>query len=98
VKLRRVATQFPPLAISGSHDRCLQDRVRSNRVPRLSAPDAAQIAEAVDNLPLAVAQAAAYLHETGLAADEYLRLLHTRAAELLADDAPTGYSVSLAAS
>ncbi len=68
------------------------------RVPRLSAPDAARIAEAVDNLPLAVAQAAAYLDETGLPADEYLRLLRTRAAELLADDAPTGYSVSLAAS
>ncbi|MGH4008962.1 MAG: FxSxx-COOH system tetratricopeptide repeat protein [Pseudonocardiaceae bacterium] len=69
-----------------------------HRVPRLSTPEAAQIAEAVDNLPLAVAQAAAYLHETGPLADEYLGLLHTRAAELLADDAPTGYSVSLAAS
>jgi hypothetical protein len=69
-----------------------------HRVPRLSASDAARIAEAVDNLPLAVAQAAAYLHETGLPADEYLRLLHTRAAELLAEEAPTGYSVSLAAS
>ena len=64
----------------------------AHRVPRLAAPDAAQIAEAVDNLPLAVAQAAVYLHETGLPADEYLRLLHTRAAELLSDDAPTGYS------
>ncbi|MGH3838017.1 MAG: FxSxx-COOH system tetratricopeptide repeat protein, partial [Pseudonocardiaceae bacterium] len=69
-----------------------------HRVPGLSAADAAQIAEAVDNLPLAVAQAAAYLHETGLPADEYLGLLHTRDAELLADDTPTGYSVSLAAS
>ncbi len=68
------------------------------RVPRLSAHDAARIAEAVDNLPLAVAQAAAYLDETGLPADAYLRLLDTRAAELLAEDAPTGYSVSLAAS
>ena len=69
-----------------------------HRVPALSAPDAARIAEAVDNLPLAVAQAAAYLHESGLSADEYLQLLHTRAAELLAADAPTGYSRSLAAS
>ncbi|MGH4006575.1 MAG: FxSxx-COOH system tetratricopeptide repeat protein, partial [Pseudonocardiaceae bacterium] len=68
------------------------------RVPRLSAHDAARIADAVDNLPLAVAQAAAYLDETGLRADEYLRLLDTRAAELLADEAPTGYSASLAAS
>jgi tetratricopeptide (TPR) repeat protein len=68
------------------------------RLPRLSARDAARIADTVDNLPLAVAQAAAYLDETGRSADEYLRLLDTRAAELLADDAPTGYSISLAAS
>ncbi|MGH3821502.1 MAG: FxSxx-COOH system tetratricopeptide repeat protein, partial [Pseudonocardiaceae bacterium] len=68
------------------------------RVPRLSAPDAARIAEAVDNLPLALAQTAAYLDETGLSADAYLRLLETRAAELLADEAPMGYPVSLAAS
>jgi hypothetical protein len=68
------------------------------RVPRLSARDAARIAEAVDNLPLAVAQAAAYLDETGLSADAYLRLLDTRAAELLAEETPTEYPVSLAAS
>jgi hypothetical protein len=68
------------------------------RVSRLSTRDAARIAEAVDNLPLAVAQAAAYLDETGLSADAYLQLLDTRAAELLAEGAPMGYSVSLAAS
>ncbi|MGH3996509.1 MAG: FxSxx-COOH system tetratricopeptide repeat protein, partial [Pseudonocardiaceae bacterium] len=68
------------------------------RVPRLSTRDAARIAEAVGHLPLAVAQAGAYLDETGLSADEYLRLLDTRATELLAEEAPTGYPVSLAAS
>ncbi|MGH3996098.1 MAG: tetratricopeptide repeat protein, partial [Pseudonocardiaceae bacterium] len=68
------------------------------RVPRLSTRDAVRIAEAVDHLPLAVVQAAAYLDDTGLSADEYLRLLDTRAAELLAEEAPTGYPVSLAAS
>ncbi|MGH3931636.1 MAG: FxSxx-COOH system tetratricopeptide repeat protein, partial [Pseudonocardiaceae bacterium] len=68
------------------------------RVPRLSARDAVRIAEALDNLPLAVAQAAAHLDETGLSADAYLQLLDTRAAELLADEAPTGYPASLAAS
>ncbi|MGH3886749.1 MAG: FxSxx-COOH system tetratricopeptide repeat protein, partial [Pseudonocardiaceae bacterium] len=68
------------------------------RVPRLSAHDAARIADAVDNLPLAVAQAAAYLDDTDLSADEYRQLLHTRTAELLAEEAPTGYPVSLAAS
>jgi len=45
------------------------------RIPRLSLGDAERIAEAVDNLPLAVAQAAAYLDETGLPADQYLRSL-----------------------
>ncbi|MGH3899648.1 MAG: FxSxx-COOH system tetratricopeptide repeat protein, partial [Pseudonocardiaceae bacterium] len=73
-------------------------RLLVRRVPRLLAPDAARIAAAVDNLPLAVAQAAAYLDDTGLSAGEYLRLLDTRDAELLADEAPTGYPVSLAAS
>jgi tetratricopeptide (TPR) repeat protein len=69
-----------------------------HHVPRLSAHDAARIAEAVGNLPLAVAQAAAYLDGTGLSANTYLRLLDTRAAELLAEEAPTGYPASLAAS
>ncbi|MGH3885597.1 MAG: FxSxx-COOH system tetratricopeptide repeat protein, partial [Pseudonocardiaceae bacterium] len=68
------------------------------QVPHLSAHDAARIADAVGNLPLAVAQAAAYLDDTGPSADEYLQLLDTRAAELLAEEAPTGYPVSLAAS
>jgi tetratricopeptide (TPR) repeat protein len=68
------------------------------RVPQLSAPDAVRIAEAVDNLPLAVAQAGAYLDQTGMSADEYLQFLDTRAAELLAVEPPPGYSVSLAAS
>ncbi len=68
------------------------------RVPRLPAHDATRIADAVDNLPLAVAQAAAYLDDTGLPADAYLHLLATRAAELLAEEPPTGYPVSLAAS
>ncbi|MGH3926141.1 MAG: hypothetical protein ACRDTT_25320 [Pseudonocardiaceae bacterium] len=41
-------------------------------------------------------QVAAYLNETGLSADAYLRLLDTQAAELLAEEAPTGYPMSLA--
>jgi hypothetical protein len=68
------------------------------RVPQLSHLDAVRIAAAVDNLPLAVAQTAAYLQETGLSADQYLRLLENRAADVLAQGTPVSYPVSLAAS
>jgi hypothetical protein len=66
-------------------------------VPRLSHPDAVRVAAAVDNLPLAVVQTAAYLYETDLSPDHYLRLLDGRAADVLAHGTPTGYQVSLAA-
>ena len=69
-----------------------------SRVPGLSEADAGLVAAAVDNLPLAVSQAGAYLAETGTAAQEYLRLLEARAADVLAHAAPGTYSVSLAAS
>lgn len=49
------------------------------RLPQLSEGDAGRVAEAMDNLPLALSQAAAYLQETGLSADAYLQLLTQRA-------------------
>ncbi len=68
------------------------------RVSRLSEPDADRIAVALDDLPLAVNQAAAFLGETGYAVQEYLELLTSRAAEVLAQGAPVTYPVALAAS
>jgi hypothetical protein len=68
------------------------------RVTGLSAGDAGRIAAALDDLPLAVNQAAAFLAETGAAAQEYLELLASRAAEVFAQGAPVTYPVSLAAS
>ncbi len=68
------------------------------RVPRLTAADAARIAEALGDLPLALSQAAAYLAETGISTDDYLSLLDKRTAELLAHGTPATYPVSLAAS
>jgi hypothetical protein len=47
-------------------------------LPDLTEDDAGRVAEAVDNLPLAVTQAAAYLQETGLTAHAYLHLLARR--------------------
>ncbi|WIM97895.1 FxSxx-COOH system tetratricopeptide repeat protein [Actinoplanes oblitus] len=45
------------------------------RAPTLAESDAARLAEALSDLPLAVELAAAWMAETGMATDEYLRLL-----------------------
>ena len=68
------------------------------RVPRLTTDDAARIADALGDLPLALSQAAAYLAETGIPTDDYLSLLDERTAELLTHGTPATYPVSLAAS
>jgi hypothetical protein len=59
--------------------------------------EAGRIADGVDNLPLALAQSAAYLHDTGLTIDAYLALLTDRATSILAQGLPATYRVSLAA-
>jgi Domain of unknown function (DUF4062)/Tetratricopeptide repeat/NB-ARC domain len=68
------------------------------RIPRVTEDEAKKLAEALQHLPLAIAQAAAYLAETGMAAMRYLEMLDDRAAQLLARGRPTRYPVSLAAS
>jgi len=52
------------------------------RAPDLSDAQAGQLAERLGDLPLALAQAAAYLDQTGMPSPEYLRLLDTHGAEL----------------
>ncbi|MDQ2880076.1 MAG: FxSxx-COOH system tetratricopeptide repeat protein [Actinomycetota bacterium] len=68
------------------------------RLPSLSVDDAGRVADALDNLPLALTQAAAYLQETGLTAEAYLQLLTRRTSALLAQGVPATYRVSLTAS
>jgi hypothetical protein len=68
-----------------------------SRVSGLGASDADRIAEALGDLPLAIAQAASYLQETGMPAAEYFELLGERAAELLDQGRPHSYPRSLAA-
>jgi hypothetical protein len=70
----------------------LQDRVTS-----LGAAEADQLAEQLGDLPLALAQAAGFMAETGMPAAEYLGLLRTQAGQLLAQGAPGTYPRSLAA-
>ena len=71
----------------------LQDRIAG-----LSAADADRLADHLGDLPLAVAQAAGFMAETGMPAAQYLELLRTQAGTLL-DQAPPGssYPRSLAA-
>ena len=67
------------------------------RVTALSGADADRLAAELGDLPLAIAQAAGFMADTGMTADEFLALLRTRAGQLLAQGAPGSYPRSLAA-
>ncbi len=68
------------------------------RVPQLTEGEAGWVAEALGDLPLALAQAGAYLADTATGVQDYLTMLAERTTELLAQGAPATYPVSLAAS
>jgi hypothetical protein len=67
------------------------------RVPDLGEIDANRLAERLGDLPLAVAQAAGFMSQTGSTAAEYLDLLETRANEILAEGPLGSYPRSLSA-
>lgn len=56
-----------------------------DRIPGLAEADAALLAAALGDLPLAIAQAAVYLSETQMRATDYIDLLKDRATELLSE-------------
>ena len=66
------------------------------RAPGLTRSDAIAISRRLGDLPLALAQVAAYLDQTHLPASEYLRLLETRAADLHSRGRTTGHPDSIA--
>jgi hypothetical protein len=68
-----------------------------NRVPGLTEAEADRVAQALGDLPLALAQAAAYMTGTGMPSGEYLDLLATRAALILGQGHSLAYGRSLAA-
>ncbi|MEU4442122.1 FxSxx-COOH system tetratricopeptide repeat protein [Actinosynnema sp. NPDC050801] len=55
------------------------------RVPAMTADQARRLADVLGDLPLGLAQAAAYLEETALPVEEYLTLLDTHESALLAE-------------
>jgi tetratricopeptide (TPR) repeat protein len=65
--------------------------------PGVRKADADRLAGALGDLPLALAQAAGFLAETGMPIDRYLDLLVTRAEELLDQSPPESHPHSLAA-
>ena len=71
--------------------------ILQDRVAGLAEADADRLAAELGDLPLAIAQAAGFMAETGMAAAEYLGLLRTRAGQLLDQGAPGSYPRSLAA-
>ncbi|CCH30188.1 NB-ARC domain-containing protein [Actinosynnema sp. NPDC047251] len=64
--------------------------------PALSDSDADRIAAAVSDPPLAVAQAAGFISETGIPASDYISELETHAKDLLAEGRPPTYPQSAA--
>jgi hypothetical protein len=71
------------------------DLIRSH-LPALPDAEAQLLAEAVGDLPLALAQAAGLLAETRMTVTEYVDELDARAREVLAEGRPFGYPVALA--
>jgi hypothetical protein len=67
------------------------------RVLGLGEEDADLVAQTLGDLPLAVAQAAAYMTQSGTPADAYVELVNTRAAEILECGRPPSYPVTLVA-
>ena len=68
------------------------------RVPRgLSEVDANRVAESLGDLPLALEQAGAMLAETGMAVDEYLRLLDEHVTDVMSEGKSPDYPLSMTA-
>jgi len=79
-------------------DRAESITLLRRRAPQLTEGEAGRVAEALGDLPLAVAQAAAHLADTATSVEDYLTLLAERTTDLLAQDAPVTYPASLTAS
>ncbi len=74
-------------------DRAESVELLRKRIRELTDEDADKLAAALGDLPLAVAQAASWLAETGMPAQEYLRLFEEKRAELLSTSPPAGYDL-----
>ena len=67
-----------------------------HRVRDLACPDASALAERLGDLPLALAQASAYIDNSRLSSNEYIGLLETNSAEIYAKGSVHAYPGSVA--
>ena len=67
------------------------------RIPGLALAEAGRFAQELGDLPLAIAQAAGFMADTGTPLPQYLDMLRNQAGQLLAQGAPGSYPRSLAA-
>ncbi|MFE2019367.1 FxSxx-COOH system tetratricopeptide repeat protein [Streptomyces sp. NPDC059499] len=72
-------------------------RLLRRQNPNLTDTEAGQVAEALGDLPLAVGQAAAWLEQSAMPVETYLRLLETQLTQMLEQEPPTSYPRSAAA-
>jgi hypothetical protein len=79
-------------------DRAESITLLRHRAPRLTEGEAGRAAQALGDLPLALAQAGAYLADSAVGVETYLTLLAEWTTELLAQGGSATYPVSLAAS
>ena len=100
------ADHHPDQRVAGDHRRpsrggCRPTRPESvailrDRIPGLNESDAGSLAEEIGDLPLALAQAAGYMADSGMPAAEYLDLVQTRAARILDQGTVLSYPRTLA--
>jgi TIR domain/Tetratricopeptide repeat len=67
------------------------------QLPAISDGEADKVADELGDLPLAVAQAAGFMAESGISPAEYLRELGVHANDVLKEGVPAGYPLPLAA-
>ncbi|WP_211766855.1 FxSxx-COOH system tetratricopeptide repeat protein [Kutzneria sp. CA-103260] len=67
------------------------------RCPELTDEESQQLANVLGDLPLAIEQAGAWCAETGMSVPEYLALFEQQRVDLLQDNAPIDYPVTVAA-
>jgi len=67
------------------------------RCPELTVEESAKLANVLGDLPLAIEQAGAWCAETGMSVPEYLALFEQQRLDLLQDNAPIDYPVTVAA-
>ncbi len=67
------------------------------RIPGLPVAESDRLAAELGDLPLAIAQAAGFMADTGTSVTQYLNMLRNRAGQLLGRGAPGSYPQSLAA-